>query len=908
MSEFSIGIDLGTTNCALAFSPLTKSDAKSEVLAISQWETSSTLIESNTLPSFLYLPNETEAGELRGKARGGQWIVGRFAKNQTTATPLRVIHSAKSWLSTSGVDRESSFLPWGSDQVATDHKISPVQASALLLNYLRDVWNEAKPDAPFEEQEITITVPASFDAVAQRLTLAAADAAGFPQNVRLLEEPQAAFYNWLEAHEEGETLRAILPELTERPHIILVVDVGGGTTDFSLFDIRLWKNRKLPVIKRVAVSNHILLGGDNIDLAIAHTAEKELGESLDPNQWGHLVAQCRRLKESILSKPKGQSIESGYSVSVPGRGSGLLAGTLTANLDDQVIDSILFDGFYPECEANEHPEHSASGLREFGLPYATDSAITRHLAEFLSEQPKIDGLLFNGGSLKPAPLRERLTAQIASWQGGAPPTVLNNQEPDLAVAQGAASYGALLKHHHARIEAGAARSIYLEVQRGEDSQLVCILPKGTAQEKEVTIDDLKLSLVVNQPVQFNAFSALHRSKEKPGDLVQQVTEKFHPLSPLQTIASADDEVTIPVYVSAKLNAIGVVQMELVSKADPDLRWPLEFNLRENTVSAPKPSTETSAPSSNVAPESLETGRERLIHLFGHPYNKKDKLTANRLTASLEKLLGVPKSEWNGPLLRELWTTHNDCFDWRYQSVEHEESWITFAGFLMRPGYGVVFDESRIDQLWRLQEEDLWFPGKRIEQQYYTLWRRVSGGLSRERQESLIKECLPILRRQSNPSAELVRLLGSLERATLETKSEISELLLERGHELGLSGGYAEPYWVALTLLLNRAPTYGGPETVVPPEIVELAFEKSKQVDWTDPTFAALVPTFLRAARKIDNRTLDLPKPLQKEIIKKLKTSKVSPVKLAPLENYIPIEASEQASLFGEALPPGLILH
>tara|TARA_R110002096_G_scaffold215310_15_gene403183 strand:+ start:1712 stop:4444 length:2733 start_codon:yes stop_codon:yes gene_type:complete len=909
MSQFSIGIDLGTTNCALAFTPLGEGSAKSRTLPISQWDSASTLVESDTLPSFLFLPNEAEQSELRGKAKGGNWIVGRFAKNQTTSAPLRVVHSAKSWLSTSGVDRESDFLPWSSDQVPADEKISPVRSSALLLNYLRDVWNDAHPEAPFEQQDITVTVPASFDAVAQRLTLNAAESAGFPKTMRLLEEPQAAFYNWLEVHEEGGTLQSILPELPDRPHTILVVDVGGGTTDFSLFDIRLWKNRKLPVIKRITVSNHILLGGDNIDLAIAHAAETQLGESLNPDQWGHLVAQSRRLKEEILSQSAKEihDADPSFSVSVPGRGSGLLAGTLTAKLERKDIESILFEGFYPECAATDQPERSSTGLREFGLPYATDSAITRHLAEFLQGQPLVDGILFNGGSLKPSALRERITLQIANWQDGASPTVLNNQEPDLAVALGAASYGFLLKHHHARIEAGAARSIYLEVQRGDEASLVCVLPKGTPQEKEIILDDLSLSLIVNQPVQFRAFSSVARSKEKAGDLVHSSTKKFHTLPSLQTIASADVEEQIPVFLSSKLNAIGVVQIELVAKNAPETRWPLQFNLRENSSTATGANTGTAPPLSNIDPEALEAARDRITYLFGHPYSKKDKLTPNRLTASLETILELPKSEWNAPLLRELWTTHTDCFDWRYQSVEHEESWITFAGFLLRPGYGVVFDETRIDQLWRLQEEDLWFPGKRIEQQYYILWRRISGGLNRDRQEILIQESLPILKRQSKPSAELVRLLGSLERASIETKTEICELLIAKGRDLGASGGYAEPYWVALTLLLNRAPTYGGPETALPPDVVGQAFDSLREFDWKSPAFAALAPAFLRAARRIDNRALDLPKPIQKEILQKLKACDVSPVKLAPLENYVPIEASEQASLFGEALPPGLVL-
>ncbi len=325
----------------MAFAPLGEK-AESQVLPISQWDSATTLLESETLPSFLYLPNEEERAQLRGKSGGGDWIVGRFARHQSTINPARVIHSAKSWLTSSGVDRTTGFLPWGSDQIAASLKISPVQASALLLNYLQDTWNAAHPDAPFRDQAVTVTVPASFDAAAQRLTLSATEEAGFPPNVRLLEEPQAAFYRWLETHEAGGTLERFLPELPDRAHTILVVDVGGGTSDFSLFDIRIWKNRKLPVIKRISVSDHILLGGDNIDLALAHTVEPQLGEHLSPDQWGNLVGQCRLVKERALAETveEGTEAQSDFSISVPGRGSGLLAGTLTAKLTRAEINAV----------------------------------------------------------------------------------------------------------------------------------------------------------------------------------------------------------------------------------------------------------------------------------------------------------------------------------------------------------------------------------------------------------------------------------------------------------------------------------------------------------------------------------------------------------------------------------------
>ncbi len=907
-ARYSIGIDLGTTNCAMAYAPLQAKRAESCVLPIPQWDSATTLIERDALPSFLYLPADEELAQLRGKAKGGDWIVGRFARRQTTVNPARVVHSAKSWLTSAGVDRTSRFLPWGSEQVGENAKISPVRASALLLNYLRDAWNEALGDAPFDAQEITVTVPASFDAVAQRLTLDAAREAGFPDGVRLLEEPQAAFYRWLETHEAGGTLQDFLPKLPTRPHTILIVDVGGGTSDFSLFDIRVWKNRKLPVIKRIAVSDHILLGGDNIDLALAHIAEPQFGEQLSADQWSHLVAQCRRVKEDALACEIGAETEGDdFTLAVPGRGSGLLAGTLTAKLSLAEIRALLFDGFYPECEATAKPGRVASGLREFGLPYATDSAITHHLAEFLTDRPKIDAVLFNGGSLQPERLRLRITAQIARWQGGNAPVILENAQPALAVARGAASYGWLLQHQASRIEAGAARTLFLQVRRGEDASLVCVLPKGTAQGKEIVLDGLNLSLVVNQPVQFQVFSSTRPDKFRAGQVIDADTADFHALPPLQTVANAndsDDSGQIPVDLSTRLNAVGLLQIECLRGDDPETRWPLEFNLRQEASDSEFPISNFQ---SSVPDEKLEAARARISHLFGQPYNKRDKLTPTRLLASLEKILTQPKHEWDAHLLRQLWTTHADCFDWRYQSIDHEESWIALAGFLLRPGYGVALDESRIDQLWRVQEEEFWFPGKRLEMQAHVLWRRVSGGLCRERQEGLLAQSLPKIEQQTKPSAEIVRLVGALERVAPQTKRKVAELLVERGSALGRESGYAEPYWVALTLLLNRAPTYAGPESVLPPASVGAAFERVRDFDWKTQVHAALVPAFLRAARIVDNRALDLPKKLRGEIVRKLKGAGVPPVKLAPLETYVPVAKAEQASLFGEALPPGLVL-
>src|ERR1700733_11504559 len=458
-ARFSIGVDLGTTNSALAYVRLS-GDAQPDVLAVAQWDSPTTLVETPTLPSFLYLPEEALAAELRGRLPGTEgWIAGRLARRRAGETPGRVVRSAKSWLCHHSADRSAPILPWGSEELAPAQKISPVRAAAFILNYLRGAWDSRFPQSgdAFDAQEITITVPASFDAAAQRLTLDAAEQAGYPGSVRLLEEPQAAFYCWLEQHAAAEPLwQGLDPHIAEQRHV-LIVDVGGGTSDFSLFELRPGASGAIPDIRRVAVSEHILLGGDNIDLALAVLLEPRLvlerGRMSGP-QWDHLVASCRDMKEQALSGAG--SAQEQYVVALAGRGSGLVAGAQTATLTRGEVEQLVMDGFFPLCGAHARPYRSQSGLRDWGLPYAADSAVTHHLADFLRDRPRVDAVLFNGGSLHAAVLRQRLLDQIAAWQGGGRPIELENAEPALAVARGAARFGKLLHGHAGRIAAGGA--------------------------------------------------------------------------------------------------------------------------------------------------------------------------------------------------------------------------------------------------------------------------------------------------------------------------------------------------------------------------------------------------------------------------------------------------------------------
>ncbi|MGF1641078.1 MAG: Hsp70 family protein [Rhodospirillales bacterium] len=921
-ARFGIGIDLGTTNSAMAFVPLT-GDAPSEVFRVAQWEAIGRVAEVPTLPSFLYLPEDAAVAALRGA--GGDWVVGRLARTKAAEVPGRVVHSAKSWLCHHTSDRAAAFLPWGSPDLGPERKISPIRASALILGPLRAAWDDrfaaAGSDFRFDAQVITVTVPASFDAAAQSLTLEAAAEAGFPDTVRLLEEPQAAFYRWLERHPAMEALPAARPG-AEAVHV-LVVDIGGGTSDFSLFAVRRGGAAEPaePAVRRIAVSDHILLGGDNVDLALAHRIESRVadGGKLSGGQWETLVARCRDLKERALAAdgPPDQV----FPLAIPGRGAGLIGGALAAAFTRGEIEAVLLDGFFPECDAEARPYRTRTALKEWGLPFAADSAVTRHLADFLRDRPAVDAVLFNGGALYPQRLRARLVAEIGKWQDGDPPVALDNPEPDLAVACGAARSSAIRHRRAQRIEAGAARAVFLEVHGSPAGgragavppALVCVLPRGASPDQAFEIADRPLALRVNRPVRFQAHSTTRHGRSQAGDVVAWNDHDFQPLPALETVAAvevAEAETarrTVPVALTARLNELGLLQVACVS-TDPSLpaTWPLHFNLRPHERDALcGPAAVEAGP--NADPAAVTAADARIRSLFGQPPKRKDPLSATRLLASLEKILGAPKGEWNWVLVRALWPALEASMGCRQTSIEHEEAWLILAGFLLRPGFGAPLDAVRIDGVWRLRESGLCFPGKRIRLQEWILWRRLAGGLSRQRQEAVLAPELGRVRSHATLPPELVRLAGALERLGPETKTELVRRFLAAAGELAGAGRHCAPFLAALGLLLNRAPLYAGPETVVSPELVEEAWDAFERLDWTHPELVELHTLFLRAARVVDNRALDVPKALRNRIAGKLEKAGVAPSRTAKIREALPIERADRLALYGEALPPGLIL-
>lgn len=926
-ARFSIGIDLGTTNSAMAYVSL-EGNSPTEAFVVSQWETATNVVDDKIVPSFSYLPEGGADATVQGGVKeGGEWIVGRLARRKAGEAPDRVAHSAKSWLCHHAADRTEKFLPWGSSSIPRESKLSPIRASALILNFLREAWNThyASAGADFDSQEITVTVPASFDAAAQKLTLLAAEEAGYPNTVRLLEEPQAAFTRWLEQRQSVKLLREHFPDRdTVR---VLVVDVGGGTSDFSTFDISMRAAGSFPPIERTAVSDHILLGGDNIDLALAHLVETRLTDAagtLAPAQWEHLVSRCRDAKEKALGT-EGEASDL-FSIAIPGRGSSLMASAVSAQLSRSEIEAILFEGFFPYCARDDKPKRGKSGLKEWGLPYAADSAVTRHLAAFLDGRERVDAVLFNGGSLFPLRLRHRIRDVIAQWQGEPTPLILDNAEPDLAVARGAALSGKLQYLKSAWIEAGAARAIFVEAHRRRDTvadagsappQLVCVLPRGASPEDTFELDDLGLELRLNKPVRFQPYSSTRHRRSRAGDILELDPDAFQPLPPLETIATVPEDAgsasgeTVRIGLTAKVNELGLLQV-LCRSNDPAIAktWPLEFNLRQTEGPRDAADREPDVPlvtEPNVPLEAIAAAQQELEAALSKPLGQKEKLNTTRTLKRLEGKLGLPKHEWNWVVVRSFWPTLELCMGQRSRSIEHEETWLNLAGFVLRPGFGAPLDPARMDGLWKLREAGLYHPGKRIQAQEHILWRRVAGGLDRERQDRLLAKEINRLTSSPSPPPELVRLAGSLERLGHELKARLIERFIDSVAKSARTGKHCAPQIAALEGLLNRSPFYAGPEAVVSPVFVERAFDAFADLDWTDPELVDLQSLFLRAARVVDNRALDVSKEVRGRIAAKLERSGVPTQRTAKLKQFAPLEGLERASLYGETLPPGLVL-
>ena len=605
MGEYSVGIDLGTTHSSVSTFDLSRESgrgADQEMLPIPQLVKPGAVEERLLLPSFLYLPHEEEfpkeSLKLPWKSAHNS-VVGELARAHGMKVPTRLVSSAKSWLCHPGVDRKADILPW---QAPPDvSRTSPLEVSARYLEHLRAAWENKHEKKKISEQAVVLTVPASFDASARDLTIEAATRAGLA-NVTLLEEPQAALYAWIEAKGEGFRKELAVGD------VILVVDVGGGTTDFSLMAVTEQKGEIQ--LTRLAVGDHILLGGDNMDLALAHTLNQQLatgGKKLDAWQFASLTYACREGKERLFGDTKAKK----FPISIASRGSALIGGTIKTELEREQVESILVEGFFPKVKVTEMPESARrTGLAQMALPYAQDAAVTRHLAAFLTRQAtalgnspeaavKLEGksfvhptaILFNGGVFKAAPLKDRITEVVNAWlksEGAKPVKELSGADLDLSVARGAAYYGWVRKGHGIRIRGGTAHAYYVGVEASVPAvpgfepplRALCVAPFGMEEGTQAEIPPQEFGLVVGEPTRFRFFSSSVRRQDKPGDMIEDAasSEELEEVSPIETTLPGTSGQLVPVNLQAAVTEIGTLQLQCLEKHGAG-KWKLELNVR-----------------------------------------------------------------------------------------------------------------------------------------------------------------------------------------------------------------------------------------------------------------------------------------------------------------------------------------
>lgn len=986
MPRYLIGIDLGTTNSALAYidldrkGPSTASVSESappvaklggltiQTFAVPQLVGPGEVRARPLLPSFLYLPGPhdlpTGATTLPWtsptiKSTAPETVVGEFARSQGVKVPGRLINSAKSWLCHAAVDRTAPLLPWTAPPDVP--RLSPLDVSTRYLAHLVAAWNHTHPSPSerLQDQPVTLTVPASFDDVARNLTVEAAKQAGLTK-LSLLEEPQAAFYCWLAMHTGVEA-----GQLRPGMHC-LVVDVGGGTTDFSLIEVA--EERGEAVFQRQAVGEHLLLGGDNMDMTLARQIEIRLGGRIDPTQFATLVQACRQAKEQLLAPGGPASV----SVSVQGRGGRVVGGSLSATVTADDVRSIIFDGFFPLCPRDREPDRPTGGLHEMGLPYVADPAISHHLAAFLRRhlgERAPDALIFNGGVFQPEVLRQRVLEVLRGWFGSDyAPLVLTNPSLDLAVAWGAAYAGWLRHTGGRRIGGGLARSYYVGVgtgptppaaqaaplaqaappaqpssttqpalsASGDELTVLCVVPRRLEEGQEVTLTQPHLQLALGEPVLFPLYSSTIRPDDQPGQVLRLPPGKLLELPPLHTILRGGKRAgvkQVPVTLAARCTEIGTLELHCVA-SDGGNRWKLEFNIRDtstnsntlgntDTNTASTTSTTNSESSAHAAdtpsvrdvlPEELVQSAAAAIR-GAFPTNGPSNPPPQELIKALETVLESPRNDWPTGLCRRLWDELAEVADQRNRSAAHLARWYNLVGFCLRPGFGDPLDRYRVEQLWKKLNAPTASgaaPAGPVEggADAWILWRRVAGGLNTSLQVQLFNRMRAALLGKGggkpavNELAEMWRCAASLERLDAKTKAQLGEVLLKQAVKSPVA---PHVFW-SLTRLGARSLLYGPLNTVLHRETAQdwldtlLPFDPANDNERLAWAFA-----LASIARKTGQRALDIDESRRKSVKTVLKTAHVPDEWVQMVESVVDLTGSARSRLFGESLPIGLRL-
>nr|WP_315245725.1 Hsp70 family protein [uncultured Albidiferax sp.] len=892
---FTVGIDLGTTHTVVAYaSTAARGAAKIQIFAIPQLVAAGEVAALPLLPSVRFHP---APGTLLAADVQLPWpsaesdVLGRFALALGAQVPGRLVASAKSWLSHTAVDRTAPILPWGApDEVG---KVSPLAASASTLAHVRAAWNAQHP--PLEHQDIVLTVPASFDEGARALTLQAAKLAGL-HSVRLIEEPQAAFYDWVYSH------RATLAADLQATRRVLVVDVGGGTTDLTLIDVEMVDGE--PKLTRTGVGDHLVLGGDNMDLALAHLVESRLGgtERLSIAQLAQLTQRCRAAKELLWSPGAPEST----TVTLLGSGRKLVGSARSTSLSRSDLDSILVEGFFPSVAADAQPQRVRSGLVAFGLPYASDAAITRHVAAFLQRHPGAlpDALLLNGGVFHAESLVQRLHHTLNGW-ATAPLQLLHNPHLDAAVARGAVAYALARAGKAPRIGGGSARSYFLVLDDGITSQRgICVLPFGAEEGRAITLADRTFALRLARPVRFYLASSVTDTRSQPGALVDLSTGGFVRLPPIATVVQSDSSAReVLVQLSTALTEVGTLEMHCIAVDDPAQRWQLEFQLRGDA-----PVVVEAAPHPRLADASVAIAR-----VFGDRSQGVEAKEVKQLRATLERLLGS-REGWDTPLLRTLFAQLLDSAKRRRRTAQHERQWFNLTGYALRPGFGHPLDDWRVQQMWELfapgiahsHEPQQW-------SEWWTLWRRIAGGLTAEQQDMVFEAIAFYLQPVGGPDIpapdgprmqgldDMLRMAASFERLSVANKVQLGTWLLQR---LQKPGENPQTWW-ALGRIGARQPLYASLHHVVPPVVAAQWLQALLAADWSQAEPAAFAAT--QIARATGDRARDIPEVLRQQVLDRLTAARAAPGWIAMVREVTALDAADTKRVFGESLPVGLKL-
>ena len=918
--RYIVGIDLGTTNSAVAYVDLqAEADRRRpQLFAIPQLTGPGEITALSVLPSFLYIPGDYDISKaaVRMPWQGpADHFAGAFARDHGAKVPARLVASAKSWMCHANADRRAKILPWGAEEEVA--KVSPVQAAAAYLNHIRNAWNRAHPDedAVLERQFVILTVPASFDEVARELTLEAAAAAGL-SDVILLEEPLAAFYSWLMTH-ETDWDRFVQPS-----ELILVCDVGGGTTDFTLIALTDVDGRL--GFERLAVGDHLILGGDNIDLALARRIEHQFSKrriSLTGDRWKTLCHQSRQAKERILNGDSDRE-----TLTILGGGGSLIGDTLSATLTGQEVEETILEGFFPVLAADDgQVDRQRRGITEFGLPYAQEPAITRHLGWFLErhgadvatrlnkQRPMPDLILFNGGSLKPGLIQERIRQAVGRWfDRGADdlPRILVNPDPDLAVSTGAAYYGLVKLGRGVRVGSGSPRAYYLEVAATSAAgrpQALCLVERGLEEGSQIELRDHRFEVRANQPVTFNIYSSSYRSGDRPGDVVV-VDDTLTALAPIQTIiqyGKKGAKARIPIQMVAGYTEVGTLALACRSLISDHL-WKLQFQLR-STSSAMEVADREVFDSALV-----DQARATVRRVFDdRGAGRQLEQVANQIVDLVDR----PRQQWPLTFIRALADELLDLADVRGYTALHESRWLNFLGYCLRPGLADGADPLRMKALWRLYGRGPLHPNKaQVRSEWWIMWRRVAAGLTPGQQRQFIQDLAPLLLPKKSPPRkispqerlEMWMAAANMEHLQAKEKTRWGGALLG---ELTPKKSKPQHFW-ALSRFGARELLYGSVDRVVPPAEVAGWVDILLSNDWRDPKPVAAA--LAQICRRTGDRTRDLDPSTRHQVVEWM-TANGDPATVMArhldiVREVVPLAQQDEGLIFGEDLPSGIVMH